>query len=243
MDIASVGAPGSHELVTSVHLGSNCQTVSCVPWCRSHQQIIRASASTAGYWPCRSLYHVRGLKTRRSCRNQEREKVGCSLDFSKPAIFLQFPILEATEAREKIKHSSTKQRLPWMTGASPSLNTRPPKESTFHNLNFVFSLLSAHWPPSPAARQLPFSPSITNPFSPHLSFLAIQIHVSFTPALSFSINHINADWRSFWRKTKIPANYMAVESLLVLWINLFFCFFFNLPLIIAQCESPCIIFS
>ena len=203
-------------------------TVSCVPWCRSHQRIIRASASTTGFRPCKSLYHVRPSVVWRPSlaavvKNMKR-LVGAwflaSQQYFCSSLFLQ------PQRREKRQDISpeTKQRLPRMTGASSPLNTRPPRESMFHNLNFVFSLLSVHWFPSPTALQLPVSPPITNPFFPHLSFLTIQIHILFTPALSLSVTWMLTAILSE-EKLKIPANYVAVESLLVLWINSFFNFF------------------
>lgn len=184
--------------------------------------------------PCQA---TSGLKTQlpqaRAC------KAGCSLNFSHPTVVLQFPILAATEVREKTEHfSSFKTETPLDGRSSPPLNTGPPKKSTFHYFNFVFSLLSSHWLPSPTALQLPVSTPITNPFFSYLSILPIQIHTSFTPALSLSITWMLPGILSE-ENLEISANYMAVKPLIIFRIN----FFFNPSMILAQWECPCSISS
>lgn len=204
MDLTSVG---SHVLVTSVRLGSNCwlskywnsQLCSVV---QIPPKVIRVSASTTGVWPCKSLYHVRPSVVWRPSlaaviKNMKRLVAAwclASQQYFCSSLFLQ---PQMSEKRQNIS-PETEQRLAWMIGVSSPLNTRPPKE--FHNLNFVFSLPSAHWPPSPTALQLPVSPPITNPFF-HIFHSGLYSSVYQSQQHCPCQSH-ECDWHSCWRKTK-----------------------------------------
>lgn len=142
--------------------------------------------------PCQAMSI---LKTKHSCYNQKTLK-GCF--WASQQYFCSSLLQPQRQEKRQNVSPETKQRLPWMLGASPP-NTRPPKQSTFHNLNFVFSLLCAHWPPfshSPSAASLAthHKPLLSTSFIPGYADPYI-IHTS-----TDLFNHINADWHSFWMK-------------------------------------------
>lgn len=137
-------------LITSVHLGSNC-------WLSKYWNRQLCSLVHIPPKDCQSICQhdwvlvllvtmprqvPSGLKTSLAALFKSI-KGWLQPIFLLASEFLQFLFLQP-QGGEKSQNISpeTKQRLCPMMGYSPSLDTRTPKESTFHNLNYVFTFCS-----------------------------------------------------------------------------------------------------